>query len=95
MELDQAAHGGTTPWAQGRLPPWLSRLGGVVVAFEADPVDEGTHIGWIVAAVGRARIETGISWSHRPEPGGSDTTYKLSRLDWTGRVLSGSPCGQR
>ena len=42
--------------AEGKL---AAAIRGAVVAFEADNVDLGSHVGWSVTVVGQARVVTG------------------------------------
>jgi uncharacterized protein len=47
--------------AEGKL---AAATRGAVVAFEADSVDLGSHVGWSVTAVGQARLVTGKTAEH-------------------------------
>ena len=70
------------------------------LAFEVDRVDEETHQGWSVVAVGRANMvedldelrEIKAEWDPKPWVGGLRSMY--FRMPWrelTGRLLSGTP----
>jgi uncharacterized protein len=80
---------------RGARGSWAEKLDGMVVAFEADQIDEATRTGWNVVVVGKAHLVRDIDEIvglirrlSRPWAAGThDTFLKIDMEQITGRRL--------